>query len=67
MVSGVKGDLVVQLVPEPLPDLSSCSQDQELDVTVEDTSENLHSDAEEGSEGAEQETPAKGEEETFIL
>lgn len=62
MVSGVKGDLVVQLVPEPLPDLSSCSQDQELDVTVEDTSENLQSDAEEGSE-----TPAKGEEETFIL
>ncbi|XP_036070824.1 centrosomal protein of 295 kDa isoform X3 [Oryzias melastigma] len=52
----VKGDLVVQLVPEPLPDLSSCSQDQELDVTVE---ENRQSDAEEGSEGAEPETSAE--------
>ncbi|RVE65180.1 hypothetical protein OJAV_G00134060 [Oryzias javanicus] len=52
----VKGDLVVQLVPEPLPDLSSCSQDQELDVTVE---ENRQSDAEEESEGAELETSAE--------
>ncbi|KAK5905339.1 hypothetical protein CesoFtcFv8_006814 [Champsocephalus esox] len=32
----VKGDLVVQLVPEPLPALSTGSQDQELDVTQDE-------------------------------
>ncbi|KAM6931874.1 uncharacterized protein cep295 isoform 2-T2 [Lycodopsis pacificus] len=31
----VKGDLVVQLVPEPLPALSTGSQDQELDVSMD--------------------------------
>ncbi|KAM6987529.1 uncharacterized protein cep295 [Tautogolabrus adspersus] len=34
----VKGDLVVQLVPEPLPALSTDSQDQALDVTLEEIS-----------------------------
>ncbi|XP_029301688.1 centrosomal protein of 295 kDa isoform X2 [Cottoperca gobio] len=32
----VKGDLVIQLVPEPLPALSTDSQDQELDVTLDE-------------------------------
>ncbi|XP_062328757.1 centrosomal protein of 295 kDa isoform X2 [Osmerus eperlanus] len=32
----VKGDLVLQLVPEPLPAMSTDSQDQELDLTLED-------------------------------
>ncbi|XP_063763010.1 centrosomal protein of 295 kDa isoform X1 [Eleginops maclovinus] len=32
----VKGDLVVQLVPEPLPALSTDSRDQELDVTLDE-------------------------------
>ncbi|KAG7459173.1 hypothetical protein JOB18_000196 [Solea senegalensis] len=32
----VKGDLVVQLEPEPLPALSTGSQDQELDVTLDE-------------------------------
>uniref|UniRef100_UPI0037E8AC82 centrosomal protein of 295 kDa n=1 Tax=Semicossyphus pulcher TaxID=241346 RepID=UPI0037E8AC82 len=32
----VKGDLVVQLIPEPLPALSTGSQDQELDVTLDE-------------------------------
>ncbi|XP_010775572.1 centrosomal protein KIAA1731 homolog [Notothenia coriiceps] len=32
----LKGDLVVQLVPEPLPALSTGSQDQELDVTQDE-------------------------------
>lgn len=31
----VKGDLVLQLVPEPLPPLSSSSHDEELDVTLD--------------------------------
>lgn len=35
-MAGVKGDLVVQLVPEPLPALSTGSQDQELDVTQDE-------------------------------
>ncbi|KAM9732829.1 LOW QUALITY PROTEIN: centrosomal protein of 295 kDa [Menidia menidia] len=33
----VKGDLVVRLVPEPLPALSIGSQDQELDVTMDES------------------------------
>lgn len=33
---GVKGDLVLQLVPESLPAMSTDSQDQELDLTLED-------------------------------
>ncbi|XP_046891880.1 centrosomal protein of 295 kDa isoform X2 [Hypomesus transpacificus] len=32
----VKGDLVLQLVPESLPAMSTDSQDQELDLTLED-------------------------------
>ncbi|KAK2881615.1 hypothetical protein Q8A67_018883 [Cirrhinus molitorella] len=31
----VKGDLVLQLVPEPLPSLSAASHDEELDVTLD--------------------------------
>ncbi|XP_069569106.1 uncharacterized protein cep295 [Brachyistius frenatus] len=41
----VKGDLVVRLVPEPLPALSTGSQDQELDVTQDET-QNIHHDTE---------------------
>ncbi|XP_028320737.1 centrosomal protein of 295 kDa [Gouania willdenowi] len=50
----VKGDLVLQLVPEPLPAASTCSQDQdqELDVTLDDTS---------SQQEAEQETSAEVE------
>ncbi|CAG06463.1 unnamed protein product, partial [Tetraodon nigroviridis] len=55
----VKGDLVVQLVPEPLPDLSPGSQDQELDVTLDDVappmSENTQPDTEQGARTSEQE------------
>lgn len=36
MFPGVKGDLVVQLAPEPLPASSTGSQDQELDVTLDE-------------------------------
>ncbi|XP_051717499.1 centrosomal protein of 295 kDa isoform X2 [Ctenopharyngodon idella] len=31
----VKGDLVLQLVPEPLPPMSAASHDEELDVTLD--------------------------------
>ena len=61
---------MVQLVPEPLPALSTSSQDQELDVTVDemDTPETedmqRHTEQEAGS--TEQETSAEGEE-TFVL
>ncbi len=34
----VKGDLVLQLVPEPLP-VSAASHDEELDVTLDPESE----------------------------
>ncbi|XP_041851766.1 centrosomal protein of 295 kDa isoform X3 [Melanotaenia boesemani] len=55
----VKGDLVVKLVPEPLPDPSTGSQDQELDVTLDEPAfsgtENVRYDTE-------QETSAEGEE-----
>ncbi|XP_073674056.1 uncharacterized protein cep295 [Garra rufa] len=44
----VKGDLVLQLVPEPLPSLSAASHDEELDVTL---------DPENAPEGEEPETP----------
>uniref|UniRef100_UPI003AAB0394 uncharacterized protein cep295 n=1 Tax=Centroberyx gerrardi TaxID=166262 RepID=UPI003AAB0394 len=54
----VKGDLVLQLVPEPLPAPSTGSQDQELDVTLDDdvtpAAEHTHRDAE-------QETSARAE------
>ncbi|XP_067222481.1 uncharacterized protein cep295 isoform X2 [Chanodichthys erythropterus] len=44
----VKGDLVLQLVPEPLPPLSAASHDEELDVTL---------DPECAPEGEEPDTP----------
>ncbi|KAM6932934.1 uncharacterized protein cep295 [Xenentodon cancila] len=60
----VKGDLVVQLVPEPLPALSNDSQDQELDVTVDEmvtpeSENNMQLDTEDGS--TEEETSAQME------
>lgn len=66
MFSGNKVDLVVQPVPEPLPALSTCSQDQELDVTVDVTttplSENTQPDSEQDVGRTEQGTSAQGEE-----
>lgn len=53
LIPGIKGDLVVQLMPEPLPALSTSSQDQELDITVEEVTpdtENIQADAEEEDE-----------------
>ncbi|XP_037631417.1 centrosomal protein of 295 kDa isoform X2 [Sebastes umbrosus] len=56
----VKGDLVVQLVPEPLPALSTSSQDQELDVTLDENATqekgNAHHDTEQEAGSTEQET-----------
>ncbi|XP_026185651.1 centrosomal protein of 295 kDa isoform X1 [Mastacembelus armatus] len=56
----VKGDLVVQLVPEPLPALSTSSQDQELDVTLGEITttetENTQPDTEQKAGSTEQET-----------
>ncbi|XP_056138891.1 centrosomal protein of 295 kDa [Lampris incognitus] len=61
----VKGDLVLQLTPEPLPALSTDSQDQELDLTLdsaatplEDTAgtEDSHPDARQQRQQAELET-----------
>ncbi|KAK2913060.1 hypothetical protein Q8A73_007173 [Channa argus] len=56
----VKGDLVVQLVPEPLPALSTGSQDQELDVTLDEIAtpetENAQPHTEQEAESTEQET-----------
>ncbi|XP_030253003.1 centrosomal protein of 295 kDa isoform X2 [Sparus aurata] len=61
----VKGDLVVQLVPEPLPALSTGSQDRELDVTVDEDAtpgtENTQHDTEQEAESAEMETSAQVE------
>ncbi|XP_036977228.1 centrosomal protein of 295 kDa isoform X3 [Acanthopagrus latus] len=58
----VKGDLVVQLVPEPLPALSTGSQDRELDVTVDEDAtprtENTQHDTEQETGSAEMETSA---------
>lgn len=63
--SEVKGDLVVQLVPEPLPDLSADSQDQELDVTLDEVapplSENTQPDTEQAAGTSEQESLPQGE------
>uniref|UniRef100_A0A673B5W7 ALMS motif domain-containing protein n=2 Tax=Sphaeramia orbicularis TaxID=375764 RepID=A0A673B5W7_9TELE len=61
----VKGDLVVQLVPEPLPTLSTCTEDQDLDVTRDEippaeTDTSQH-DTEREVGGAEQETSAQAE------
>ncbi|XP_038140781.1 uncharacterized protein cep295 isoform X3 [Cyprinodon tularosa] len=61
----VKGDLVVQLLPEPLPASSPSSQDQDLDVTldenVEPQAENIQNDSEGGVRSSEQETSAEVE------
>ncbi|XP_037533826.1 centrosomal protein of 295 kDa [Nematolebias whitei] len=61
----VKGDLVVQLVPEPLPASSTGSRDQELDVTLDETSrpeaEHVHNDTERQAGSSEQETSAEAE------
>ncbi|KAM9317908.1 uncharacterized protein cep295 isoform 2-T2 [Pholidichthys leucotaenia] len=54
----IKGDLVVQLAPEPLPALSTNSQDQELDVSLVD-----YATAETGTtpQSTEEDTPAEVE------
>ncbi|KAG7234902.1 hypothetical protein INR49_003639 [Caranx melampygus] len=61
----VKGDLVVQLVPEPLPALSTDSQDQELDITQDEVTtpgtENTQHDAEQEAGSPEQEILAQEE------
>ncbi|MED6272438.1 hypothetical protein CHARACLAT_030390, partial [Characodon lateralis] len=63
----VKGDLVVQLVPEPLPASSTTSQDldQELDVTLDENTkpeaENIQKDFEDGVGSSEQERSAEVE------
>ncbi|MEQ2292009.1 hypothetical protein AMECASPLE_018766 [Ameca splendens] len=63
----VKGDLVVQLVPEPLPASSTTSQDldQELDVTLDENTkpeaENIQKDFEDGVGSSEQERLAEVE------
>lgn len=57
---------MVQLVPEPLPALSTGSQDQELDVTLEEMAttgtENTQHDAEQEAGSTKQGTSAQGEE-----
>lgn len=64
LMSGFKGDLMVQLVPEPLPAPSTGSQDQELDVTLDDAvtpgTENTQQDTEQEAGSTEQETSAQG-------
>ncbi|XP_051813514.1 centrosomal protein of 295 kDa isoform X2 [Acanthochromis polyacanthus] len=55
----VKGDLVVRLVPEPLPAPSTGTQDQELDVTLDEI--NTQHDTEEDAGSTEQETSAEAE------
>uniref|UniRef100_A0A1A8JVF2 Uncharacterized protein n=1 Tax=Nothobranchius kuhntae TaxID=321403 RepID=A0A1A8JVF2_NOTKU len=61
----VKGDLVIQLVPEPLPALSASSHDQELDVTLDETAvpeaESAQNDSEPEVGGSEKETSAEVE------
>ncbi|KAM4742446.1 uncharacterized protein cep295 isoform 3-T3 [Anableps anableps] len=63
----VKGDLVVQLVPEPLPASSTTGPDldQDLDLTVDENcgpeAENIQNDFEDGFGSSEQETPAEVE------
>ncbi|MEQ2269998.1 hypothetical protein XENORESO_013503 [Xenotaenia resolanae] len=63
----VKGDLVVQLVPEPLPASSTTSQDldQELDVTLDENTkpeaENIQKNFEDGVGSSEQERSAEVE------
>ncbi|XP_037828945.1 centrosomal protein of 295 kDa isoform X3 [Kryptolebias marmoratus] len=59
----VKGDLVVQLIPEPLPASSTGSRDQELDVTLDETStseaEHVQNDTEQEAGSTEQEPSAE--------
>ncbi|XP_028276388.1 centrosomal protein of 295 kDa isoform X2 [Parambassis ranga] len=61
----VKGDLVVRLVPEPLPAFSTGSQDQQLDITMEEIAtsemENTQDDSQRESGATEQETSAEAE------
>ncbi|XP_053279039.1 centrosomal protein of 295 kDa [Pleuronectes platessa] len=58
----VKGDLVLQLAPEPIPALPTGSQDQELDVTLDEITtpgtEHSPHEAEQEAESNEQETSA---------
>ncbi|XP_026226538.1 centrosomal protein of 295 kDa isoform X2 [Anabas testudineus] len=65
----VKGDLVVQLIPEPLPALSTDSQDQELDVTMDDITtpetENAQLDSEQEAGSSEQGSSAHVESSTL--
>ncbi|XP_035536030.1 centrosomal protein of 295 kDa [Morone saxatilis] len=57
----VKGDLVIQLVPEPLPALSTGSQDQELDVTLDEVPTPGTEDTQQEARITEQETSAEAE------
>lgn len=56
---------MVQLVPEPLPELSTDSQDQELDVTLDEVapplSENTQPDTEQGAGTSGQESSTQGD------
>lgn len=56
--------MVVQLIPEPLPAFSTSSQEQELDVTMDEIAtpetENTQSDAEQEARSTEQGTSAHG-------
>lgn len=70
LIPGVKGDLVVQLVPEPLPALSTSSQDQELDVTLDENATqekgNAHHDTEQEAGSTEQETEGEQKQQIHI-
>lgn len=61
---------MVQLVPEPLPALSTGSQDQELDVTLDEIAtqetRSPQHDTDQDAGGTEQETSAQGEEKHHI-
>lgn len=54
---------MVQLVPEPLPELSTGSQDQELDVTLDEDAPSMseNTQTEEGSVRTEEELSSQGE------
>lgn len=56
---------MVQLIPEPLPALSTGSQDQELDVTLDELAtqetESSPNDTEQDARSSEQEAAAPGE------
>ncbi len=53
---------MVQLVPEPLPAPSTGSQDQELDITLDEIATTGNAQHEEEAGSTEQETSAQGEE-----